>query len=64
MIGVTPVNLTQKVLWAQLKFLVLESAMMINDSYSNDEVISNLLKVVDILEETEVKEVVMCNETL
>jgi hypothetical protein len=39
-------NLTQKTLLAQLKFLILESAMMINDGYNNDEVIENLLKIV------------------
>ncbi|MDF2790481.1 MAG: hypothetical protein K0S80_3582 [Neobacillus sp.] len=55
-------NLTQKTLLAQLKFLVLESAMMVGDDYSRDEVISNLFKVVELLDHIEPKEVVMCKE--
>lgn len=54
--------LTQKTLLAQLKFLVLESAMMINDGYNNDEVIANLLRVVELMDSIEAKEVVICSE--
>ena len=46
-------NLNQKAIWVQLKYLVLESALMINDGYSNEEVISNLFKVVELLNQTE-----------
>ena len=38
------------------KVLVLESPMMINDDYTSEEVISNLLKVVELLDQTEPRE--------
>ena len=55
-------NLNQKAIWAQLKYLVLESAMMIQDGYTGDDVIANLMKVAEILENTEPMEVIICNE--
>ncbi|MBT2680019.1 hypothetical protein J7E38_13475 [Bacillus sp. ISL-35] len=46
-------NLDHEVLWAELKLKILQSAMMINDGYSNEEVIQQLLEAVDILDNTE-----------
>lgn len=45
-------NLIEKTIWAELKFKVLKSALMINDGYTNDEVISHLMEVVELLENT------------
>lgn len=47
--------LTQKTLWAELKYKVLESVLMLNDGYSQDDVIAKLLEIVEILENTEQK---------
>ncbi|WP_180968218.1 hypothetical protein [Cytobacillus massiliigabonensis] len=51
-------NLTNKVIWAEIKLKVLESAMMLNDDYSNDDVIAKLMEVVEILDNTEPKGVI------
>ncbi|MFE8697936.1 hypothetical protein ACFYKT_16465 [Cytobacillus sp. FJAT-53684] len=48
-------NFTQKVIWAEIKLKVLESAMMLNDEYATDDVIAKLMEVVEILENTEPK---------
>jgi len=45
-------KLSEKALWAKLKFLVLESAMMINDGYTDEEVIVRLLEIVELLDNT------------
>lgn len=45
-------NLTYQTLWAELKLRILESAMMLQDDYSNDDVIAKLLEAVDILDNT------------
>lgn len=46
-------DITKKVIWAELKLKTLEAAMMINDGYTNDEVISKLLEVVELLDNTQ-----------
>ncbi|WP_313804739.1 hypothetical protein [Cytobacillus sp.] len=46
-------NLTNKVIWAELKLKVLESAMMLNDEYANEDVIAKLMEVVEILDNTQ-----------
>lgn len=46
-------NLTGKVIWAELKLKTLEAAMMINDGYTNDEVVSKLMEVVELLDNTQ-----------
>ncbi|MBB6446511.1 hypothetical protein [Bacillus benzoevorans] len=48
-------NLTNQALWAELKFKVLESALMLQDGYSDNEVIGKLMEVVEILNNTEPK---------
>ncbi|WP_370225249.1 hypothetical protein [Cytobacillus sp.] len=50
-------NLTDKVVWAEIKLKILQSAMMINDGYSDEEVIAHLLEAVEILENTQPREV-------
>ncbi|WP_161805208.1 hypothetical protein [Sporosarcina globispora] len=50
-------NLTDKVAWAEIKLKILQSAMMINDGYSDEEVIVHLLEAVEILENTQPQEV-------
>ncbi|MGN7403506.1 hypothetical protein ACTHO0_27040 [Cytobacillus praedii] len=46
-------NLTNKVIWAEIKLKVLESAMMLNDEYSTEDVIAKLMEVVEILDNTQ-----------
>ncbi|WP_160169238.1 hypothetical protein [Cytobacillus firmus] len=46
-------NLTDKVVWAEIKLKILQSAMMINDGYSNEEVVTHLLEAVEILDNTQ-----------
>lgn len=48
-------NLTDKMIWAELKYKVLESAVMLNDDYSKEDVIAKLMEVVEILDDTEQK---------
>lgn len=50
-------NLTDKVVWAEIKLKILQSAMMINDGYSDEEVIAHLMEAVVILENTQPQEV-------
>ncbi|USK43565.1 hypothetical protein [Cytobacillus oceanisediminis] len=50
-------NLTDKVVWAEIKLKILQSAMMINDGYSDEEVIAHLMEAVEILENTQPQEV-------
>jgi hypothetical protein len=46
-------DLANKVVWAEIKLKVLESAMMLNDGYTNEDVITKLLEVVELLENTD-----------
>lgn len=46
-------NITEKVIWAELKFRVLEAAMMLNDDYTNEDVIAKLMEVVELLDNTQ-----------
>jgi hypothetical protein len=46
-------DIIHKVIWTELKLKVLESAMMISDDYSNDDVIAKLMEIVDLLENTD-----------
>ncbi|MGM0903099.1 MAG: hypothetical protein ACQEXB_18620 [Bacillota bacterium] len=46
-------NLNQKLIWAEIKQKVLESAVMISDGYTDDDVIAKLIEVIDLLENTE-----------
>ncbi|MBM4762745.1 hypothetical protein [Bacillus sp. B15-48] len=46
-------NLNQKLIWAEVKHKVLESAVMISDGYAADDVIAKLMEVVELLENTE-----------
>jgi hypothetical protein len=48
-------SLTERTLHAELKFLILESAMMIQDGYTDQDVISRLMEAVDLLDNTEPK---------
>ncbi len=50
-------NLTNRVIWAEIKLKILQSAMMINDGYSDEEVIAHLMEAVEILENTQPQEV-------
>ncbi|MDF1509701.1 hypothetical protein PZE06_16295 [Robertmurraya sp. DFI.2.37] len=45
-------NITEKVFWAELKLKVLYAAMMINDGYTNEDVINQLMEILDLLENT------------
>ncbi|MCQ6275786.1 hypothetical protein JMM81_12555 [Bacillus sp. V3B] len=45
--------ITDKVIWTELKLKVLESAMMLQDGYSQDEVIAKLLEVIELLDNTQ-----------
>lgn len=46
-------DLTNKVICAELKLKVLESTMMLNDEYSTEDVIAKLMEVVEILDNTQ-----------
>jgi hypothetical protein len=46
-------DLTNKVIWAELKLKILESAMMLNDGYTSEDVIAKLLEVVELLDNTQ-----------
>ncbi|MED1607789.1 hypothetical protein P4U90_20935 [Cytobacillus kochii] len=46
-------NLTDRAIWAELKFRILEAAMNLENGESDDFVISKLMEVVEILENTE-----------
>lgn len=46
-------NLTNRVIWSEIKLKILQSAMMINDGYSDEEVIAHLMEAVEILENTQ-----------
>lgn len=48
-------NLTERAIWAELKFRILEAAMNLENDESKDYVISKLMEVVEILEDTEPK---------
>ncbi|WP_192912998.1 hypothetical protein [Bacillus mesophilum] len=48
-------DITQKVIWAEIKLKVLESAMMLNYDYSNADVTEKLMEIVDLLDNTEPK---------
>lgn len=43
-------NLLEKATWAELKFRVLEAAVMLNNDYTTEEVTAKLLEVVDVLD--------------
>lgn len=49
-LGADTMNITEKVIWAEIKLKVLYAAMMINDGYTNDDVINQLMEIVDLLE--------------
>jgi hypothetical protein len=46
-------NITDRAIHAELKFLILHSAMMIQDGYTDQDVISRLMEAVDLLDNTE-----------
>lgn len=45
-------NLNEKALWAELKYYILETAVMVNENYTSEEIIANLLKAADLLDNT------------
>lgn len=46
-------DLTEKLIWAELRYKVLESAVMVNDQYSNEEVLTKLLEILDLIDNTQ-----------
>lgn len=46
-------NLNQKLIWAEIRLKVLESAVMLNEGYTNEDVTEKLMEIVDLLENTE-----------
>jgi hypothetical protein len=46
-------NIVERTVHAQLKYMILESAMMIQDGYTDQDVISRLMEAVDLLDNTE-----------
>jgi hypothetical protein len=46
-------NLSERTVHAELKYMVLESAMMIQDGYTDQDVINRLLEVVELLDNTQ-----------
>jgi len=46
-------NLTEKAIWAEIKLKVLESAVMLNEGYTNEDVTEKLMEIVNLLENTE-----------
>jgi len=48
-------NLIQKTIWAEIKHKVLQSAVMLNDGYTNEDVTEKLMEIVELLENTEPK---------
>jgi hypothetical protein len=51
--GADTMNITERAIHAELKFLILHSAMMIQDGYTDQDVISRLMEAVDLLDNTE-----------
>jgi hypothetical protein len=48
-------DLTEKAIYAELKFLILDAAMRIQDGYTDQDVISRLMEAVDLLDNAEPK---------
>jgi hypothetical protein len=46
-------NLSERTVHTELKYMVLESAMMIQDGYTDQDVINRLLEVVELLDNTQ-----------
>ncbi|WP_342488567.1 hypothetical protein MKX67_18520 [Cytobacillus sp. FSL W7-1323] len=46
-------NFTEKAIWAEIKYNILLAALHIENGESNDLVLSKLLEVVSLLENTE-----------
>jgi hypothetical protein len=46
-------NINEKVIWAELKFKVLEAAMMLNNDYTNEDVTERLMEVIELLDNTQ-----------
>ncbi|WP_157090493.1 hypothetical protein [Cytobacillus horneckiae] len=46
-------NLSERANWAEIKFRILEAAMNLENGESKDYVISKLMEVVEILDNTE-----------
>jgi hypothetical protein len=46
-------NLSERTVHAQLKYMALESAMMIQDGYTDQDVINRLLEIVELLDNTQ-----------
>ncbi|MBS4172081.1 hypothetical protein [Bacillus sp. FJAT-49736] len=43
-------DFAEKALWAELKYKVYLAALMVNDGYTNEDVIDQLMEIVQILE--------------
>jgi hypothetical protein len=55
-------NLSERTVHAQLKYMVLESAMMIQDGYTDQDVINRLMEIAELLDNTEPSRgVISCN---
>jgi hypothetical protein len=56
-------DLTKRAIHAELKFLILDVAMRIQDGYTDQDVISRLMEAVDLLDNTKPKklEVKQCS---
>ncbi|MGF2617771.1 hypothetical protein ACQUWN_19510 [Rossellomorea aquimaris] len=48
-------NLTERVIHAELKYLILQSALIIQDGNTDQDVISRLVEAVELLDNTEPK---------
>ncbi|MBM7585803.1 hypothetical protein JOC86_002345 [Bacillus pakistanensis] len=57
-------NLAEQTLKAQIKYMVLESAMMIQDGYTDQDVINRLMEIVELLDYLPQREVKLCNDEL
>jgi hypothetical protein len=46
-------NFTDRLIHAELKYLILDAAMRVQDGYTDQDVISRLMEAVDLLDNTE-----------
>jgi hypothetical protein len=48
-------DIAERTVHAQLKYMILESAMMIQDGYTDQDVINRLMEVVELIDSTDPK---------
>lgn len=46
-------KIIEKAIWAELKYKVLLTAVMINDGYSEEEVLKHILEITEYMETTQ-----------